>query len=89
MVGDQLGDFTDLFNAPELTVAQRRAATNSPMLRMLWGHGWFMLPNPVYGTALKGDIDDVFPANRRWTDPGPAIAGAPVAPRPQAPIPQI
>ena len=88
MVGDQLGDFTDLFNAPELTVAQRRAATNSPMLRMLWGHGWFMLPNPVYGTALKGDINDVFPANRRWTDPGPAIAGAPVAPPPPAPTPQ-
>ncbi|HEX4694850.1 HAD family acid phosphatase [Sphingomonas sp.] len=77
MVGDQLGDFSDLFNSPELTVAQRRAATNSPMLRMLWGHGWFMLPNPVYGTALKGDIDAVFPANRRWTDPGPAIGAVP------------
>ncbi|HWU73964.1 MAG TPA: hypothetical protein VN137_10780, partial [Sphingomonas sp.] len=70
MVGDQLGDFTDLFNLPGTTPAQRRAQTNSPKLRMLWGHGWFVLPNPVYGTALKGDIDDVFPKSRRWTDPG-------------------
>ena len=70
MVGDQLGDFSDLFNLPGTTPAQRRAQTNSPKLRMLWGHGWFVLPNPVYGTALKGDIDDVFPKDRRWTDPG-------------------
>jgi 5'-nucleotidase (lipoprotein e(P4) family) len=89
MVGDQLGDFTDLFNAPDMTPAQRRAQTNSPKLRMLWGHGWFVLPNPVYGTALKGDIDDVFPKNRRWTDPGaqpiavlPAAAPVPAPPAP-------
>jgi 5'-nucleotidase (lipoprotein e(P4) family) len=80
MVGDQLGDFTDLFNAPGMTPAQRRAQTNSPKLRMLWGHGWFVLPNPVYGTALKGDIDDVFPKGRRWTDPGaPPVAAVPAA----------
>lgn len=79
MVGDQLGDFTDLFNTPGMTPAQRRAQTNSPKLRMLWGHGWFVLPNPVYGTALKGDIDDVFPKERRWTDPGAQpIAAAPL-----------
>jgi 5'-nucleotidase (lipoprotein e(P4) family) len=98
MVGDQLGDFTDLFNAADMTSAQRRAMTNSPLLRMLWGHGWFVLPNPVYGTGLKGNIDDVFPKDRRWTDPGPSIAGAPgpmpapvsvqpaPAPAPMAPI---
>lgn len=92
MVGDQLGDFTDLFNMPGTTPAQRRAQTNSPKLRMLWGHGWFVLPNPVYGTALKGDIDDVFPKDRRWTDPGaqplapvPATAPVPVA----APVPAV
>ena len=89
MVGDQLGDFTDLFNAAGMTPAERRAQTNSPKLRMLWGHGWFVLPNPVYGTALKGDIDDVFPKSRRWTDPGaqpiaaiPAPAPDPVPPAP-------
>ncbi|HEX7849532.1 MAG TPA: HAD family acid phosphatase [Sphingomonas sp.] len=87
MVGDQLGDFTDLFNAPGMTPAQRRTQTNSPKLRMLWGHGWFVLPNPVYGTALKGDIDDVFPKNRRWTDPGaqPVSAVPATAPMP-APV---
>lgn len=87
MVGDQLGDFSDLFNAPGMTPAQRRAQTNSPKLRMLWGHGWFVLPNPVYGTALKGDIDDVFPKGRRWTDPGAQpIAAMPVnAPLPAPP----
>ena len=83
MVGDQLGDFSDLFNLPGTTPAQRRAQTNSPKLRMLWGHGWFVLPNPVYGTALKGDIDDVFPKNRRWTDPG----AQPLSVAPSAPMP--
>jgi 5'-nucleotidase (lipoprotein e(P4) family) len=84
MVGDQLGDFTDLFNAAGMTPAQRRALTNSPKLRMLWGHGWFVLPNPVYGTALKGNIDDVFPKDRRWTDPGaqPVTAALPAAAAP-------
>jgi 5'-nucleotidase (lipoprotein e(P4) family) len=89
MVGDQLGDFSDLFNAPGMTPAQRRAQTNSPKLRMLWGHGWFVLPNPVYGTALKGDIDDVFPKDRRWTDPGaqPVMAVPAAAPVPIEPVP--
>jgi 5'-nucleotidase (lipoprotein e(P4) family) len=80
MVGDQLGDFTDLFNAPGMTPAERRALTNSPKLRMLWGHGWFVLPNPVYGTALKGNIDDVFPKDRRWVDPGAQPVGATLPP---------
>lgn len=87
MVGDQLGDFTDLFNLPGTTPAQRRAQTNSPKLRMLWGHGWFVLPNPVYGTALKGDIDDVFPKNRRWSDPGAQPLSVAPSPAPSAPMP--
>lgn len=87
MVGDQLGDFTDLFNLPGTTPAQRRAQTNSPKLRMLWGHGWFVLPNPVYGTALKGDIDDVFPKDRRWTDPGAQPISAAPPSTPSAPTP--
>lgn len=69
MAGDQLGDFSDLFNAPELSVRARRNSAGETMIAQLWGAGWFMLPNPVYGTGLKGGLDDVFPADKRWTDP--------------------
>ena len=69
MAGDQLGDFSDLFNARDLAVpARRRAATTAPFAS-LWGNGWFMLANPVYGPSIRGDFDDVFPADRRWSDP--------------------
>jgi len=68
MAGDQLGDFSDLFNARDLAIpARRRAATSAPFAS-LWGNGWFMLSNPVYGPSIRGDFDDVFPADRRWTD---------------------
>jgi len=66
MAGDQLGDFSDLFNARGLAVADRRRAATSGALANLWGNGWFVLSNPVYGTGLRGTIDDVFPADRRW-----------------------
>jgi 5'-nucleotidase (lipoprotein e(P4) family) len=65
MAGDQLGDFSDLFNAG-LSPQPRRAAVSVPPLSAKWGAGWFVLPNPVYGTALKGGPDDVFPADKRW-----------------------
>lgn len=68
MAGDQLGDFSDLFNARSLSVPdRRRAAATAPFAR-LWGNGWFLLSNPVYGPALRGGLDEVFPADRRWTD---------------------
>ncbi|VVT03624.1 5'-nucleotidase, lipoprotein e(P4) family [Sphingomonas sp. EC-HK361] len=67
MVGDQLGDFSDLFNAPGEGPQARRAFAASKALKTIWGHGWFVLPNPVYGTALKGGLDDVFPADKRWS----------------------
>lgn len=66
MAGDQLGDFSDLFNAPMPVAARRQLAVHSSAAG-LWGKGWFVLPNPVYGTALKGGPDDVFPADKRWT----------------------
>ena len=77
MAGDQLGDFSDLFAAIP-SVAERRAAAASGPIAALWGRGWFLLPNPVYGSALKGGFDDVFPSDRRWSDPAtvPATEGA-------------
>lgn len=70
MGGDQLGDFSDLFNAG-LAPATRRAAALSPEIAGKWGNGWFVMPNPVYGSALKGGFDDVFPTDKRWAPPAP------------------
>ena len=67
MAGDQLGDFSDLFGT--LSVTERRALAVHGSAAGLWGKGWFVLPNPVYGSALKGDLDQVFPADKRWADP--------------------
>ncbi|MDO7841034.1 5'-nucleotidase, lipoprotein e(P4) family [Sphingomonas immobilis] len=75
MVGDQLGDFSDLFDAPGQTLAQRRALAISPQIAELWGQGWFLLPNPVYGAGARGTVDEVFPADKRWTDPGAVSPG--------------
>jgi len=72
MGGDQLGDFSDLFNPrPTPAPQQRRSLTDaSPAIADLWGRGWYTFPNPVYGTALTGTIDQVFPEAVRWpTDP--------------------
>lgn len=63
--GDQLGDFSDLFNVGPGPVARREAVLTEP-LASKWGAGWFILPNPVYGSALKGGIEDVFPSDARW-----------------------
>ena len=73
LVGDQLGDFSDLFNAPGVTPSARRALAASQVLSGMWGNGWFMLPNPVYGTALKGGFDEVFPQDKRWSDPAEGV----------------
>jgi 5'-nucleotidase (lipoprotein e(P4) family) len=73
MGGDQLGDFSDLFNAG-LSPAARRAAVTTGAISARWGAGWFVLPNPVYGSGLKGGIDDVFPQDKRWSPPAAAEA---------------
>ncbi len=67
MAGDQLGDFSDLFNAKTISVTDRRAAAGGGAFADKWGNGWFMLPNPVYGPGLRGGLDDVFPADRQWS----------------------
>lgn len=69
MVGDQLGDFSDLFNTGEYSPGMRRNMTSESLLATLWGAGWFVLPNPVYGSALHGGLDDVFPKDKQWADP--------------------
>ena len=68
MAGDQLGDFSELFNADGVGVRPRRAAAAGAYAWM-WGNGWFMLSNPVYGPSLRGTYDEVFPRERRWSDP--------------------
>ena len=77
-VGDQLGDFTDLFNTTTPNVDARRRLATSRETEWLWGLGWFLLPNPVYGSALKGNFDEVFPTDKQWTDPA-TTAPAPAA----------
>lgn len=65
MGGDQLGDFSDLFNRGQTPAARRAAAMTSP-ISTKWGAGWFILPNPAYGSALRGTRDEIFPAGARW-----------------------
>jgi predicted secreted acid phosphatase len=60
MAGDQLGDFSQLFEQIGSVAARREATLNDPIARN-WGHGWFVLPNTAYGTALKGNLADIFP----------------------------
>lgn len=69
MAGDQLGDFSDLFNVRGLSVPDRRRAATSGSFAQLWGNGWFMLSNPVYGPGLRGSFDEVFAPDRQWADP--------------------
>lgn len=72
MVGDQLGDFSEQFNVRGLPVQQRRALAEAGPIADLWGNGWFLLSNPAYGPGLRGTIDEVYPPEVRWTDPGEA-----------------
>ena len=70
MAGDQLGDFSDLFNARTLSVPdRRRAATQRAVRQPLGPMAGSCLSNPVYGPSLRGNFDEVFPADTRWSDP--------------------
>ncbi|TCP32889.1 HAD family acid phosphatase [Sphingomonas sp. BK235] len=69
LVGDQLGDFADLFNPPGPAPALgRRALAGVGPIQARWGQGWFVLPNPVYGTGLGTGWDETFPQDKRWGD---------------------
>ena len=73
LAGDQLGDFADLFNPPgDAPVRGRRALASVTPLAARWGNGWFVLPNPVYGTGLGAGWDESFPTDKRWSDTPPA-----------------
>jgi 5'-nucleotidase (lipoprotein e(P4) family) len=66
LAGDQLGDIADIFNDKSLTPPARKALTASASFDTLWGNGWFILPNPVYGPSIAGTMDEVFPAETYW-----------------------
>lgn len=84
LVGDQLGDFSDLFNPGGVPVPIRRNMAKDTLVSAMWGSGWFILPNPVYGTGLHGGFDDVFPKDKQWTDPmDEAVQPAPAPAAPQ------
>lgn len=72
MAGDQLVDISDKFNTDYTRQNQRRELAALPAVADLWGNGWFVMPNPVYGSALQGSPDDIFPADKQWRDPGNA-----------------
>ncbi|MEZ5953181.1 MAG: HAD family acid phosphatase [Hyphomonas sp.] len=69
LAGDQLGDISDIFNDKSLTPPARKALTNAPAFDQMWGNGWFILPNPLYGPSIAGTMDDVFPPETDWAPP--------------------
>ena len=64
--GDQLGDFAQAFNAKGLSVETRKTLATSGPIADLWGHGWFLLSNPVYGPSIRGGFADIFPSDKQW-----------------------
>jgi len=69
LAGDQLGDIADIFNDEALTPPERKALTAAPAFDQMWGNGWFILPNPVYGPSLAGTMEEVFPESTDWAPP--------------------
>ena len=69
LAGDQLGDIADIFNDKSLAPAERKALSAAPAFDAMWGRGWFVLPNPLYGPSISGNMDDVFPPETFW-EPG-------------------
>lgn len=67
MAGDNLGDFADAFNDRALSTPARRALAQNPAIASLWGKGWFLIPNALYGGWEGAGFDDLFPADKRWT----------------------
>ena len=83
LAGDNLGDFADVFNEGKLSPQERRRrASQKEMVgwhtvrhyQRLWGNGWFLFSNPVYGHSITGTVDDVFPPAVRWKPSTPTPA---------------
>jgi 5'-nucleotidase (lipoprotein e(P4) family) len=66
MAGDQLGDFSHTFNAKDISPADRKKLATHPAITPLWGSGWFLFSNPVYGPSIRGGYDDIFSADTHW-----------------------
>src|SRR3546814_13370889 len=66
MAGDQLGDFSQQFNARDLSPPARIALATGPAASALWDRGWFLFPNPVYGPWDRLGWDDPFPSETQW-----------------------
>jgi 5'-nucleotidase (lipoprotein e(P4) family) len=67
MAGDNLGDFADAFNDRGLSTPARRALAENAGVAALWGNGWFLIPNALYGGWEGAGFDDIFPADKRWS----------------------
>lgn len=76
MAGDQLVDISDRFTTDYNFMSERRALAGLPAVADMWGNGWFVMPNSVYGSGLQGSIDDIFPADKRWTYEAPDASGS-------------
>lgn len=72
MAGDQLGDFWQLFNDKGNSVSDRKAMVLAkyPAITSLWGNGWFLFSNPVYGPSIRGGYDEIFTPETKW-EPAP------------------
>lgn len=64
--GDQLGDFAQAFNMKGLSVADRRKLATHPAIADLWGNGWFLFSNPVYGPSIRGGYDEIYTPETKW-----------------------
>jgi 5'-nucleotidase (lipoprotein e(P4) family) len=64
--GDQLGDFAQAFNVKALSVAERRKLATHPAIAELWGNGWFLFSNPVYGPSIRGGYDEIYTPETKW-----------------------
>ena len=67
MAGDQLGDFSDLFNARDLAVAERRRLATTRRRRPISGAtAGSSCPTPSTAPGCAAMSTTFFPADRRW-----------------------
>ena len=53
-------------NDRRMRVADRKTLATSGPIAALWGQGWFLLSNPVYGPSIRGGFADIFPSDKQW-----------------------